>query len=442
MSTKTNSKLTMGAGSAPIRADEKVETIAGKKRMVMKAALPREMLLQGEPSEDLPETITSEANRLYQEAKAHMEQSGNIKTIIKQTVIENLGRMYELILKINEDRTLFRQKVLQLTKKVESGLYTEIMDELKEQKALARETIEEVRQMKKEVGALGKSVKVNQEKPEKEAATYAEKAAENSHSRKTWVPADPPIHSIVVSSTNAKDSSEDVVNRVREAVEAKSTGIRVDRVRKARDQRVVIGCSRKEDLEKVKEKISTGQPCLKVEQKENKDPLVIIRDVLSYNTDEDILNSLLTQNSHILGHIAESDYRANVRYRRRARNQLESHVVLQVSPRVWQALTEVGKIHIDLQRVIVQDQSPLIQCSRCLCFGHGKKLCTDTQDKCSHCTGPHMRAECPVRLAGGEPTCKNCTSAKMGDTTHNSFDECCPVRKKWDRLARSTIAYC
>lgn len=445
MSTKSNSKLTATAGTGPAKTDEKLEVLVGKRKMVLKPVLPREMIHQGvhldvsSPSEDLPETICSEANRLFQEAKAHMEQSGNIKTTIKQTVIENLGRMYELILKINEDRTLLRQKIHHLTQRVEGGMSKEMLEELKEQKALAIETMEEVRQMRREVGTLEKEIKG---KTNTEGSTYAEKAASKSNPRTTWTPADPQIHSIVISSTDAKDSSEDVVKKVRAAVEAKTTGIRVDRVRKAKDQKVVIGCSRKEDLEKIKARINTGQPVLRVEQKENKDPLVIIKDVLNYNTDEDVLGSLKTQNSHILGHIPEAQYRASVRYRRRARNQLESHIVIQVSPSVWQALVEAGKIHIDLQRVVVQDQSPLIQCSRCLGFGHGKKLCTETEDRCSHCSGPHLRKDCPTRLAGGDPTCKNCTSAKLETIDHDTFSDCCPIKKKWDRLARSAIAYC
>lgn len=116
--------------------------------------------------------------------------------------------------------------------------------------------------------------------------------------------------------------------------------------------------------------------------------------------------------------------------------------VLQVSPTVWQRMTEVGKLHIDLQRVTVKDQSPLVQCSKCLGYGHGEKLCTETEDLCSQCAGPHMRSECPARLVGDPPECRNCRTAKHEKYDHNSFDENCPIRKKWDSIARSSVAYC
>ena len=436
MSTKNGSKVTGAAG--PAKKGEILEMEA-RRRTVPKVVPPREVP-QAQITEEEPENLRVVANRLFQEAKLHLEQSGNIKTIIKETVIENLGRMYEIILKLSEDRLQLSNRLHQLKQRTEEGTNRkEIMHEIMEQKAMVRETMEEVRNMRKEMGKIGEEAR---EYREREGPTYAEKAAVKCNPMPTRGPADLPIHSIVVSSTNAKDSSEDVINKIRTAVEAKSTGIRVDRVRKAKDQKVVIGCTNREDLERVKGRLNTGQPDLTVEDKRNKDPLIIIKDVLEYNSDEDILNSIRVQNSHLVEHIAENEYRARIKYRRRARNQLESHVVLQVSPAIWRALTDAGRIPIDLQRVVVKDQTPLIQCSRCLGYGHGRKLCTETTDKCSHCTGPHLRANCPTRLAGGEPTCQNCTAAKLDKADHNSFDECCPVRKRWDRLARSTIAYC
>ncbi|CAH2216679.1 jg22557 [Pararge aegeria aegeria] len=160
------------------------------------------------------------------------------------------------------------------------------------------------------------------------------------------------------------------------------------------------------------------------------------------NSDEDILCALQRQNAHILGGVPEGEYRTVVRYRRRARNPLECHVVLQVSPPVWQSLTKTGKVHIDLQRVQVEDQSPLIQCTKCLAYGHGRKLCTEAVDQCSHCTGLHLRKDCPHWMAGDAATCCNCKGAKLDQGNHNAFSKDCPIRQNWDKLARSSVAYC
>lgn len=267
-------------------------------------------------------------------------------------------------------------------------------------------------------------------------ATYA------SITAKTVTSKIKPVHSIIITSEDEKDTSADVVNKIRTAVDAISSGIRVDKLRKAKDQKVIISCHTKEDLARVADKLKTSQAKLKVDKAVNKDPLIIAMDVLEYNKDEDIVKAIKNQNSHILGNIPEEEIRVAVRYRRKARNPHENHVVLQVSPMVWKRLTDAGRVHLGLQRVRVYDQSPLIQCSRCLRFGHGRRLCTEAVDLCSHCGGPHLRAACPAWLVNDKPTCKNCCVANYDKTDHNAFDRECPVRKRWDSLARSTIAYC
>ncbi|CAG5057706.1 unnamed protein product [Parnassius apollo] len=55
-------------------------------------------------SESSPTSLSAKENRLYQEAKTQMEQSGNIKTSIKETVLSNIAEMYEIILRLSESR--------------------------------------------------------------------------------------------------------------------------------------------------------------------------------------------------------------------------------------------------------------------------------------------------------------------------------------------------
>lgn len=249
-----------------------------------------------------------------------------------------------------------------------------------------------------------------------------------------------PNHSIIVSSDTEKDTSDEVLGKVRQVLDAKTCGFQVQRVRKIKNQKVILSCSNRDEMTKMAAKLKGGN--LKVEEARNKDPLVIIKDLLSFNTDDDIIASLKTQNAVLLRDLAGDELKATVRYRRRARNPHENHVVLQVSPRMWQRLTSAGRIHIDLQNVVVQDQSPLVQCTRCLGYGHGRRLCKEPADLCSFCGGTHLRADCPSYSVGDTPTCRNCRMAKYNDIGHNAFDRDCPIRRKWEDIARSSVAYC
>ena len=267
-------------------------------------------------------------------------------------------------------------------------------------------------------------------------ATYASAAA-----GKHYVPP-PPLHSLIVSSDDGNDTSSTVVDKIRIAVDAKQTGIRVDKVRKTKDQKVVIGCRTRCELDVVKNRLGGSAAGLKIQEAVNRDPLVMLADVLSYNTDDDVAGAILKQNQHLLGELKKDEVRVAVKYRKRARNPHECHVVVQVSPPVYQILTRAGRAHIDLQRVRVYDQTPLVQCTKCLGFGHGRKHCTGKDDLCSHCGDAHLRAECPSHLAGEPPKCCNCKKAGHDNLAHNAFSLDCPLRRRWDAIARSTVAYC
>ncbi|CAF4947682.1 unnamed protein product [Pieris macdunnoughi] len=227
------------------------------------------------------------------------------------------------------------------------------------------------------------------------------------------------MHSIIIKSTGT-ETSEKILERIRNTVDAKNTGLNVDKIRKAKDQKVVIG----------------------LETATTKDPLVVLRDVIKSHTDEDVVSALKNQNRNLFKDLREEEVRAEIKYRRRARNPHTENIILQVSPRVWKILTEARKVHIDLQRVLVQDQSPLMQCSMCLGYGHGRKHCKEADPTCSHCGGSHLKTDCPDHSAGVPPVCVNCRKAKTSPDAHNAFDIECPVRKRWDILPRSPVAYC
>lgn len=93
-----------------------------------------------------------------------------------------------------------------------------------------------------------------------------------------------------------------------------------------------MGCGTKEDLDKIKKKLKKSTKDLNVEEIKNKDPLIILRDIMTYNTDADIIQAIRVQNKHLLKDIKENDIRIDVKYRRKARNPLNTHVVLKVSP--------------------------------------------------------------------------------------------------------------
>ncbi|CAH2109183.1 unnamed protein product [Euphydryas editha] len=150
--------------------------------------------------------------------------------------------------------------------------------------------------------------------------------------------------------------------------------------------------------------------------------------------------ALKNQNGELFSGLDPGETQILVKYRKRTRNPNTEHVI-SASPILWRRMTEAGSVNIDLQRVVALDQSLLVQCTRCLAYGHGRRLCGEKEDLCSHCGDTHMKAKCAEWLASLPPSCRNCHMAKLEKSQHNAFCENCPVRKRWDDLARSAAAY-
>lgn len=248
-------------------------------------------------------------------------------------------------------------------------------------------------------------------------------------------------HALLVGSSDPSRTSEQVLKEVEDAVDPRRTGVRVDRVRKVRDGRVLLGCCDRQDLDKMAQCLK-GNASVCVEEALPRNPLIEIRDVLAVNTDDEILQSLRTQNTCVTGVLDWEKETARVRFRMPARNRLERHVVLEVSPRLWRSMMDAGRMYVGFQCRPVRDRSPLVQCSRCLGYGHPRRLCRSEEVSCAHCCGPHMRDDCPSRAE--PPTCVNCARAKYtgGALAHAAFSGECPERQKWDAIARSRVAYC
>lgn len=334
--------------------------------------------------------------------------SWDIKTTIKEKVIANMGEIYEIVLQLNEKRQVLARELEQVHKGSKSESARQEKEQLKApnyepdssemrrvaKKASLKDDTNKSEQILVGINNIKDQISAYRDEVKEvthglAGGTYAEvlKQKKRPHAKE--------LHSIIVTSETEKDYIQDVINKIREAVNAKESGIRVDKIRKARDQKVIISCEKREDLKKVQEKIEGSGARLRAKEAKNKDPLIILKDVLKNNTDEDIQTALKTQNRHLLQGLPTEECRATIRYRRKARNPHKNHVVLQVSPALWERITSAGRVQVDLQQIKVFDQSPLVKCSRCLCFGHGRKLCQESVDLCSHCAGPHMWSECP-----------------------------------------------
>lgn len=388
-----------------------------------------QLVVKPKPTEKL-----AEAKSCLIKAKLQLGNSRNIKTEIRQEVTAQVERLYQII----KDLVAESRAISGKTKgagnenlkevKVDENREDLILETLKHNNQLLIENKNQINKL----GSLLESTTTDMR------SSYADVLS--SKNNKT-LPDARALHSVVVTSRSELDTGEQVIEKIRSTIKAKDGWIRVEKVKKAKDRKVIIGCASVEERDKVKKKLGENES-LEVEEMKNKSPLLVFRDVLRYNEDTDIQKALVNQNAHIFEGLEEDDRNIDILYRKRTRNPLQCHIVARVTPRVWKRWTHEEKAYIDIQKVRVEDQSPLVQCSRCLAYGHTKKYCREEKETCCHCAGPHLRAECDKWRQREAPKCCNCDKAGIGSSEHGAFAAECPIRKRWDTLARSTISYC
>ncbi|KAF9421225.1 hypothetical protein HW555_002697 [Spodoptera exigua] len=87
---------------------------------------------------------------------------------------------------------------------------------------------------------------------------------------------------------------------------------------------IVICCGNKEDLKKTEDQLKNTDG-LKFEPAASRDPRVVIRNVFSYNSEKDIVESLKVQNKRLWLDMDPSHFRVKEAYRKKARNPHQAH---------------------------------------------------------------------------------------------------------------------
>ncbi|CAH2098546.1 unnamed protein product [Euphydryas editha] len=358
--------------------------------------------------------------------KKAIDLTRNLKTELKEIILETADDLEKICNNYRDDGIDFREKIADLGEMI-----------LKCQNTDFNLLEVHTKRVENRIQAIQEQMDQQHRDIQTQMRTYAAVAATQTiHKASDRTPA---IQSMVVTSKEETDTSEVVLEKIRKIVRATESGIKVERVRKAKDRKVVMGFVSNEEREQARKKLEgTG---LAVEVLKNRDPLLVLKGVPKALSDEEVESALRNQNRGIFSSLDPGDDRLKIKYRRNNRNQYTTQVVLSASPVLWRRITDLGRVSIDLHRVVALDQSPLVQCTRCLGYGHSKRFCKGKEDICSHCGGCHTRDNCTKWKESSPPSCINCRNNRMGNIEHNAFDESCPIRKRWDTLARSTVAY-
>jgi hypothetical protein len=241
-------------------------------------------------------------------------------------------------------------------------------------------------------------------------------------------------HSLVVRSKDPLKTSEEIEGAIKKNINLKALKIGVDVIKRTSKRSVIIGLPSRKNSEVLKQEIQNSFDGFEAEHGRKKDPLVVFRGVIKGVNEKDLNESLSTQNGSL-----KLEETIKIKYRKRHRNSLLTNIACQVSPKTWKALTDLGKVHIGFQSVTVENESPLIQCMKCLSFGHIQSHCRKEVEICARCGEEHDTRECQGEE--NQYRCYNCSMHKRDDCSHTATSVLCPTRQRFERMAIENTNY-
>ncbi|CAG9790340.1 unnamed protein product [Diatraea saccharalis] len=279
--------------------------------------------------------IKSKENKDKEEQKVQMKE-----------IWENIQRINETITEINkekkESKGIDYEKLINTCKKNEKANIKlqekieeigKITKEIKDDNKKGKDIMEEIINTQKEAIKASQWEDMGTKKKE---FTYAEKlkSRKEEQPRTTY-------HSIIVNSTDENKTGEEVFNEIRKTAEGKEEWCEVVKVKKAKNRKVIISCTKEEEARKLKQTLEINNK-LKIENAKNKNPLIIIKNIKGENKTEQAIEAVRRKIERMGKRKDQHKEEIEKAYEKKTRNPHMSSVVLRVDPQTWQQLTEAG----------------------------------------------------------------------------------------------------
>lgn len=189
------------------------------------------------------------------------------------------------------------------------------------------------------------------------------------------------------------------------------------------------------NLDMLRSSIELRKAGLMIRDKPKLNPRLIIRGVPCDINSQSLPGMIASAN---LANMKPDDIKVVYVYPRR-RDYDNTSVVIETSARVRSALLDLDRVYIGYAACRIEDHVRVIQCFKCLRFGHLAKECKEPNDVCGHCMGVHETRSCSRTQ---KLCCRNCHEAKNNDTAHSAMDvEKCPVLARRVRDKARAIDY-
>lgn len=262
------------------------------------------------------------------------------------------------------------------------------------------------------------------------------------------VPAAPPVvkPSIIISSKRESTSSADTLSAWKKNISFRDTNFTPANVQFVSNNKLRVEFDSPEHMEVTLKKIGEFNPDITAEISKKLKPMLVVKGVSSDITPESLKDIILNQNECVKDNIKNSNDLI-FKFKRTNKNPQLYNAVFMSAPYLWRIIVNQNKLNVDHQRVHVEEFCPLLQCFKCLKFGHTRKFCKSDETHCSYCSGNHEFKDCPVKKDNSQAICYNCkayhekSNKNNEKLDHSATSDHCPRKQFMVVRTRNRVDY-
>lgn len=258
-------------------------------------------------------------------------------------------------------------------------------------------------------------------------AGKAKSTSQISKVRKEVVKKSQPKFTCIISPKEvpASFSSQDMRKEVVKNLQASSSNLKIKALKVLPSKKsVVIETADAGSLEKImnNSNIAKGSN-IRVPGKRN--PKIIIKHVPTGAKADDVRRLITAQNQDRFPDL-ELSKELTPRFKVGPKDKRTEHWVCEVTPKLHIRLREKHEscFYYEEYRLRVETYISVLQCHKCLRFGHIAGNCREPKKNCGHCGDvEHHGDQCTSK---NTPRCINCVRRRRSDTAHTAWSKTCP----------------
>lgn len=266
-----------------------------------------------------------------------------------------------------------------------------------------------------------------------------------SYSTITRTPTTKPA--LIINSMETVNNPEETFKNLKQSITFQDTNFAPTNIKYLSNNKIKIEFDKVEHRDITMKKIENPESKVRYEIPKNLKPSIILKGI-STDIPSEELTTIISKQNDCIKQLIQSPQDLEFKFKKSNKNEKLYNAVFVTTPEIFKAVTQSRRINIDYYRIHASEYVPILQCYKCLKFGHTKNHCNHSKEICSFCaTEGHDFRHCPFKQNPQRLKCHNCheynQKHKITDktTSHSATSNTCPRVHTMMKNIQSRINY-